>query len=79
MEVDGEADIVKKYKKYPEFKRDMDEIQLFYNSSLNLSIYENLEKEESLKIFEVIEHENKDRHVIVYYGHRYKGVDSRDL
>jgi hypothetical protein len=44
MELDSESDIVKKYRKYPEFKKDMDEIQSFYNGSLNLALYEDLEK-----------------------------------
>jgi hypothetical protein len=40
MEFDNsDCDIVKKYKKYPEFKRDMDEIQQFYNSCLNMALY----------------------------------------
>lgn len=39
MELDSDSDIVKKYKKYPEFKRDMDEIQQFYNSCLNMALY----------------------------------------
>jgi|JI6StandDraft_1071083.scaffolds.fasta_scaffold02735_11 hypothetical protein len=45
MELDGESDIVKKYRKYPEFKRDLDEIQMFYNGCLNLALYEDLERE----------------------------------
>jgi hypothetical protein len=53
--MDSECDIVKKYKKYPEFKRDMDEIQQFYNSNLNMALYENLDSEEALKIFNKID------------------------
>ena len=39
MEFDSESDIIKAYKKHPDFKRDMDEIQLFYNNCLNMALY----------------------------------------
>lgn len=45
MNFDSESDIIKKYKKSSEFKKIMDEIQQLYNNSLNMALYENLEKE----------------------------------
>ena len=37
-----DVDIVVKYKKYPEFKKELDKIEKDYQLDLNMSIYSNL-------------------------------------
>lgn len=39
-----EVDIVKKYHKYPDFKKELDEIEKGYKDKLNMSLYSSLDK-----------------------------------
>ena len=41
-----QVDIVVKYHKYPEFKKELDDIEKTYNDILNMSLYANLNKSE---------------------------------
>ena len=59
-------DINRKYKKYPDFKKEMDEIEDFYNAELNLALYENLDRLQERCIFDTIQEGN--RATIVFYG-----------
>lgn len=61
----AETDIVKKSKKYAEFKKDLDEMELGYENDLNMALYAELAWEEGCGVFEV---SYKDKLYVHFYA-----------
>lgn len=56
LECYSSTDIVKKCKKYPEFMRELEEIEVEYSHDLNMAIYASLEDLEALGVFQLQTH-----------------------
>lgn len=62
-----EVDIVVKCKKYPEFYRELSDMEKSYSSDLNMSIYANLEIVDKIKCFDIL---NRDKLYVNFFGYR---------
>lgn len=71
-----DVDIVLKCKKYPEFKKELEEIAKGYDTDLNMSIYANLEKIDQGKYFEIM---NRDKLYVNFYGYKMSLLSDDDL
>ncbi len=60
-----DIDIVVKCKKYPEFRKQLEEIEKQYSFDHNMSIYMTLEKIDELKYFEILK---RDKLYVNFYG-----------
>ncbi len=50
----SQTDVVVKYQKYHDFEKELNKSEASYLSDLNMSLYSNLEKAESLEILNLI-------------------------
>ena len=62
-------DIVVKCKKYPEFHKELKDMEKAYSTDLNMSIYANLESGEKIKAFDIM---NRDKLYVNFFGYRMK-------
>lgn len=53
METYASEDIVKKFKKYPEFMQELYDIEVSYSHDLNMAIYSNLVDIEDMGVFQL--------------------------
>ena len=62
-----EIDIVVKCKKYPEFYKELQELDKAYSASINMSLYMDLTHVENQKVFDIMK---RDKLYINFYGFR---------
>lgn len=62
-----DVDIVVKCKKYPQFRKELEEIQKQYNFDHNMALYTNLDKVEEAKYFEILK---RDKLYINFYAYK---------
>jgi hypothetical protein len=63
----SETDIVKKCKKYPEWHKELEQIEVAYLHDLNMALYASLEEIETYKTFELL---HKDMLYVNFYAYR---------
>ena len=71
-----EIDIVVKCKKYPEFRKQLEEIEKLYSFDHNMSIYMSLEKIDELKYFEI---QKRDKLYVNFYGFKMAQLSEEEL
>ena len=71
-----QVDVVVKCKKYPEFKKELEQIEKAYSFDHNMSIYLNLSKVEESKYFQFMK---RDKLYINFYGFKMSQLSDEEL